>query len=326
MLQKLEPLPAITSVQSQTFSASSNSQPQSKTNIKPSQQENTIPNNNIFQKPQPIGIYNFSSNKSYISSLEQNIDEAVCAFIEQNRNNIVKYVAQEVQKKLEEKIAPMNEEISKLKMEFNSLYEEEWNDFKQSNVLNDCHNNIMELDNKMNIMNENIEKYNDNIKGFNIADNRLQFLSKLNKDLDEFISGVGQNLSSNENKNIFHGMGIMDNSLDQNMHKIEKEMNKQENLNHELDNVFYETMEMLKDITKDDNLEENKNNMNANNNIMDCSDILNNFENTVNSFNTKFNYENPINNSSISHMNNTGDDHSKNEIKNILDDLPNFFD
>ena len=327
MLQKLEPLPAITSVQSQTLSASSNSQPQSKTNIKPSQQENTIPNNtNIFQKPQPIGIYNFSSNKSYISSLEQNIDEAVCAFIEQNRNNIVKYVAQEVQKKLEEKIAPMNEEISKLKMEFNSLYEEEWNDFKQSNVLNDCHNNIMELDNKMNIMNENIEKYNDNIKGFNIADNRLQFLSKLNKDLDEFISGIGQNLGSNENQNIFQGMGIMGNSLDQNMHKIEKEMNKQENLNHELDNVFHETMEMLKDITEDDNLEKNKNNMDVNNNIMNCCDILNNFKNTVNAFDTKFNYEKPINDSSISNRNNTSNDNSKDGIKNIFDGLPNFFD
>ena len=326
MLQKLEPLPAITSVQSQTLSASSNSQPQSKTNIKPSQQENAIPNNNIFQKPQPIGIYNFSSNKSYISSLEQNIDEAVCAFIEQNRNNIVKYVAQEVQKNLEEKIAPMNEEISKLKMEFNSLYEEEWNDFKQSNVLNDCHNNIMELDNKMNIMNENIEKYNDNIKGFNIADNRLQFLSKLNKDLDEFISGIGQNLGSNENQNIFQGMGIMGNSLDQNMHKIEKEMNKQENLNHELDNVFHETMEMLKDITEDDNLEKNKNNINANNNIMNCCDILNNLKNTVNAFDTKFNYEKPINDSSISNRNNTSNDNSKDSIKNIFDGLPNFFD
>ena len=254
MFQKLEPLPAITSVQSfqsQTLSENPNSQPQSKINTKPSEPD--IPksnnNNNIFQKPQPIGIYNFSSNKTHISSLEQNIDEIVSAFIEQNRNNIIKYVAQEVQKKLEEKIAPMNEEISKLKIEFNSLYEEEWNDFKESNVLNDCHNNIMDLDNKMNIMNENINKYNDNIKGFNIADNRLQFLNKLNKDLDEFISGVGQNLSSNENKNISHGMGIMDNSLDQNMHKIEKEMNKQENLNHELDNVFYETMEMLKDMT-----------------------------------------------------------------------------
>ena len=326
MLQKLEPLPAITSVQSQTLSASSNSQPQSKTNIKPSQKENTIPNNNIFQKPQPIGIYNFSSNKSYISSLEQNIDEAVCAFIEQNRNNIVKYVAQEVQKKLEEKISPMNEEISKLKMEFNSLYEEEWNDFKQSNVLNDCHNNIMELDNKMNIMNENIEKYNDNIKGFNIADNRLQFLSKLNKDLDEFISGIGQNLASNGNQNIFQGMGIMGNSLDQNMHKIEKEMNKQENLNHELDNVFHETMEMLKDITEDDNLEKNKNNISTNNNIMNCCDILNNFKNTVNAFDTKFNYEKPINTSSISNMNNTSNDNSKDGSKNIFDGLPNFFD
>ena len=163
MLQKLEPLPAITSVQSfqsQTLSENPDSQPQSKINTKPSEPDIPISNNNnIFQKPQPIGIYNFSSNKTYISSLEQNIDEAVSSFIEQNRNNIIKYVAQEVQKKLEEKIAPMNEEISKLKIEFNSLYEEEWNDFKESNVLNDCHNNIMDLDNKMNIMNENINKY-----------------------------------------------------------------------------------------------------------------------------------------------------------------------
>ena len=329
MFQKLEPLPAITSVQSfqsQTLSENPNSQPQSKISTKPSEPD--IPksnNNNIFQKPQPIGIYNFSSNKTHISSLEQNIDEIVSAFIEQNRNNIIKYVAQEVQKKLEEKIAPMNEEISKLKIEFNSLYEEEWNNFKESNVLNDCHNNIMELDNKMHIMNENINKYNDNIKGFNIADNRLQFLNKLNKDLDEFISGVGQNLSSNENKNIFHGMGIMDNSLGQNMHKIEKEMNKQENLNHELDNVFYETMEMLKDITKDDNLEENNNISTVNNNIVSCTNILNNFKNTINAFDTKFNYEKPINNFPNTNVN-INTNNGNNRTENIFDGLPNFFD
>ena len=142
MLPKIEPLPAITSVQSiqsQSLSGNSNSQPPSKVNIKQNEENVSITNNNIFQKPQPIGIYNFSNNKTYISSLEQNIDEAVSSFIEQNRANIINYVAQEVQKKLEEKIAPMTEEISKLKIEFNSLYEEEWNDFKQSNVLNDCH-------------------------------------------------------------------------------------------------------------------------------------------------------------------------------------------
>ena len=100
MFQKIEPLPAITSVQSfqsQTISGNSNSQPQSKINTKPAEQDIPISNNNnIFQKPQPIGIYNFSSNKTHISSLEQNIDEAVSAFIEQNRNNIIKTVAVEI--------------------------------------------------------------------------------------------------------------------------------------------------------------------------------------------------------------------------------------
>ena len=328
MLQKLEPLPAITSVQSfqsQTLSENPNSQPQSKINTKPSEPD--IPksnnNNNIFQKPQPIGIYNFSSNKTHISSLEQNIDEIVSAFIEQNRNNIIKYVAQEVQKKLEEKIAPMNEEISKLKMEFNSLYEEEWNDFKESNVLNDCHNNIMDLDNKMNIMNENINAYNDNIKGFNIADNRLQFLNKLNKDLDEFISGIGSNLFSNEKNN--ENFGLNFENMEQNYHKIEKEMNKQDNLNNELNNVFYETMEMLNDITKDDNLEENKDISTVNNNIISCTNILNNFKNTISTFDTKFSYEKPINNSPNTNVN-INTNNRNNGKENIFDGLPNFFD
>ena len=322
MHQNIEPLPAITSVQSQTLSRSSDSQPSSKINQKPPEQN--IPfNNNIFKKPQPIGIYNFSSNKTYISSLEQNIDEAVSAFIDQNKDNIIQYVAKEVEKKFEEKITPMTEEITRLKLDFNSLYEEEWNDFKQSNVLNDCHNNIMELNNKMNIMNENIDKYNNNIKGFNIADNKLQFLNKLNKDLDEFISGIDSYIFTPEKKDKNFGNN-MDIDMDENLHKIEKEMNKQQNLNHELDNVFYETMEMLKDITKENNLEENAKNSNVNNNIMNCCNILNNFKNTVNAFDGKFNYEKPINNNSNPNMNNASDD--KNDNKNIFDYLPNFFD
>lgn len=322
MHQNIEPLPAITSVQSQTLSRSSDSQPSSKINQKPPEQN--IPfNNNIFKKPQPIGIYNFSSNKTYISSLEQNIDEAVSAFIEQNKDNIIQYVAKEVEQKFEEKITPMTEEITRLKIDFNSLYEEEWNDFKQSNVLNDCHNNIMELNNKMNIMNENIDKYNNNIKGFNIADNKLQFLNKLNKDLDEFISGIDSYIFTPEKKDKNFGNN-MDIDMDENLHKIEKEMNRQQNLNHELDNVFYETMEMLKDITKENNLEENAKNSNVNNNIMNCCNILNNFKNTVNAFDGKFNYEKPINNNSNPNMNNASDD--KNDNKNIFDYLPNFFD
>lgn len=321
LLKNLEPLPAINSAQSQSLSIYSNSQPESKVREKPEKsiQQNISANNNnnnTFQKPKPIGIYNFNSNKSSISSLERNIDETVSAFIEQNKENIIKCVAQEVQKKFEEKIKPMTDEISNIKKEFNSLYEEEWNDFKQSNILNDCHNNIMELNNKVGIMNENIKIYNDNIKGFNIADNRLQFLNKLNKDLDEFISGIGSNGNNEDYK---HYMDI-----DNNMHKIEKEMNRQDNLNHELDNVFNETMVMLKEISKEEVIEENRNN-NNDNNIRNCSDILNNFRNTVNTFETKFDYEKPIMNNTNNNMK-VNKESNKNEITNLFDDIPNFFE
>ena len=321
LLKNLEPLPAINSAQSQSLSIYSNSQPESKVREKPEKSIQQIisannNNNNTFQKPKPIGIYNFNSNKSSISSLEQNIDETVSAFIEQNKENIIKCVAQEVQKKFEEKIKPMTDEISNIKKEFNSLYEEEWNDFKQSNILNDCHNNIMELNNKVGIMNENIKIYNDNIKGFNIADNRLQFLNKLNKDLDEFISGIGSNGNNEDYK---HYMDI-----DNNMHKIEKEMNRQDNLNHELDNVFNETMEMLKEISKEEVIEENRNN-NNDNNIRNCSDILNNFRNTVNTFETKFDYEKPIMNNTNNNMK-VNKESNKNEITKLFDDIPNFFE
>ena len=321
LLKNLEPLPAINSAQSQSLSIYSNSQPESKVREKPEKSihqniSSNNNNNNTFQKPKPIGIYNFNSNKSSISSLEQNIGETVSAFIEQNKENIIKCVAQEVQKKFEEKIKPMTDEISNIKKEFNSLYEEEWNDFKQSNILNDCHNNIMELNNKVGIMNENIKIYNDNIKGFNIADNRLQFLNKLNKDLDEFISGIGSNGNNEDYK---HYMDI-----DNNMHKIEKEMNRQDNLNHELDNVFNETMEMLKEISKEEVIEENRNN-NNDNNIRNCSDILNNFRNTVNTFETKFDYEKPIMNNTNNNMK-VNKESNKNEITKLFDDIPNFFE
>ena len=321
LLKNLEPLPAINSAQSQSLSIYSNSQPESKVREKPEKSihqniSSNNNNNNTFQKPKPIGIYNFNSNKSSISSLEQNIDETVSAFIEQNKENIIKCVAQEVQKKFEDKIKPMTDEISNIKKEFNSLYEEEWNDFKQSNILNDCHNNIMELNNKVGIMNENIKIYNDNIKGFNIADNRLQFLNKLNKDLDEFISGIGSNGNNEDYK---HYMDI-----DNNMHKIEKEMNRQDNLNHELDNVFNETMEMLKEISKEEVIEENRNYKNDNN-IRNCSDILNNFRNTVNTFETKFDYEKPIMNNTNNNMK-VNKESNKNEITKLFDDIPNFFE
>ena len=319
-MQKLDILPAITSAQSQSLSVSCCSQPESKIKEKPQQNIPNTNNNNIFQKPRPIGIYNFCSNKTLITSLEQNIDESVSLFIEKNKENIIQCVVQEVEKKFEEKIKPMTEEISYLKNDFNSLYEEELNDFKQSNILNDCHNNIMELNNKMNIMNENINIYNENIKGFNVADNRLQFLNKLNKDLDVFITGISHEIEVHN-----HGGEGFDMDTVKNLHKIEKEMNKQENLNNELDNVFHETMEMLNDITKEEKNEKNKNIIENNNNMMNCVNILNNFKNAVNTFDTKFNYDKPMNNNSIGVMK-INNINNKNEQKNFIENIPNFFD
>ena len=320
-MQKLDILPAITSAQSQSLSVSCCSQPESKIKEKPQQNIPSTNNNNIFQKPRPIGIYDFCSNKTLITSLEQNIDEAVSLFIEKHKENIIQCVVQEVEKKFEEKIRPMTEEISYLKNDFNSLYEEEWNDFKQSNVLNDCHNNIMELNNKVNIMNENINIYNENIKGFNVADNRLQFLNKLNKDLDVFITGISHEIEVHN-----HGGEGFDMDTVKNLHKIEKEMNKQENLNNELDSVFHATMEMLNDITKEENEEKNKNIIENNNNMMNCVNILNNFKNAVNTFDTKFNYDKPMNDNSIGVMNINNINNNKNEQKNFIENIPNFFD
>ena len=313
-MNRVEPLPEIISAQSQTLSSDSED---SKT------RDNTR-NNNLFEKPKPIGIYNFSSNKESITSLEQNIDEVVSSFIEKNKYNIIEYVTKEVQKKFDEKIIPMTNEITNIKNDFISLYEEEWNDFKQSNVLDECHNNIMDLNNKVDIMRENINKYNDDIKGFNIADNRLQFLNKLNKDLENFIQGI----KSGEGEGVHpQGENMMD--LEENIYKIEKEQRKQENLNQELDSVFYETMKMLRDIVDEGNNEA----CNNESNVLNSNDILNNFKNVVNTFENKFNYEKPFmenNNTNMNSNNNNiyngyfNERNKKNE--NPLDGIPNFFD
>ena len=257
--------------------------------------------------PKPIGIYNFNSNKSEISSLEENIDEIVSSFIDQNKESIIKYVVDEVQNKLNEKIQPLNTEINNLKNNFNSLYHQELKEFKELDILNDCHNNILNINNKVNIMNENIDKYNNEVKGFNVADNRLQFLNKLNKDLQEFINGINR---ENENN--------MDIEIDNEKNKIDNEQKKQENFNNELDNIFYETMTLLKPF-------ENNGNTQINNvaKINNC-DILENLKNAINDFEMKFNYENPIINEK-NNNNNLPNDSSLNKKNNIFDSIPDFF-
>ena len=272
--------------------------------------------------PKPIGIYNFKSNKSDIISLEQRIDEVVSSFIDQNKENIIKYVANEVENKLNEKIQPLSTEINNIKNNFNSLYEEEFTNFKKLDILNDCHKNIMSINEKVKFMKENIDKYNDDIKGFNISDNKLQFLYKLNKDLLEFINEI--NNENHSENNIMESDMNMD--IDEGSNKIELEQKRDDNVSQELDNIFYETMSLLETIRKEENINIDNENKKF--------DTLNNLKNTINNFETKFNYEKPImednNKNNNINNNNCYSNNSKktndSENYNFLDDIPNFFE
>jgi hypothetical protein len=256
-----------------------------------------IKNKQYSQKP--IGIYSFKSNNSDFSSLEESVDEIVSSFIEENKDNIIKYVVSEVENKLKEKIQPLNAEINSIKNNFNGLYEEEINDFKQLNILNQCHNNILNINDNVNIMKENIDKYDNEIKGFNISDNKLKFLNKLNKDLQEFIDGL------NNDKDM-----MMDLDTDEENTKIDSEVKKMNNINQELNIVFYDTLSLLKDISKD----EKKDNMNYD------DDILNNLKNVINNPQNKLNFEKTFKDDTI---NNNIDSDCK---YNPLDSIPNFFE
>ena len=273
-------------------------------------QQDSFPQNTINKTiSKPIGIYNFNSNKSDISSLEESINEVVTTFIEENKENIMKYVIKEVENKLNEKINPLNTEISTIKNTFTSLYNQELKDFKELNILNECHNNIMNINDRVNIVKDNINKYNDEIKGFSISDNRLQFLNKLNKDLQEFINGI-----NNEREN---GMDI---DIDEENNKIEAEQKRQDNINQELDNIFNETISLLKSINKEEDITINEQ--------MNKYDIVNNLINAINLFESKFNYEKPIINDEQKQNNNKGINNSFNKKKseNALDSIPDFFE
>ena len=266
-----------------------------------------IPNKMISK---PIGIYNFNRNKSDISSLEESLDEIVSSFVEKNKENIIEYVVNEVKTKLNEKIQPLNTEINDIKNNFNLLYSQELKDFKELDILNECHNNIININNKVNLMNENISKYNEEIKGFNIADNRLQFLNKLNKNLEEFINGINYD---NEKK--------MDIDFDEENYKIDIEQKKQDNINQELDIVFNETISLLKNISSD---EKNSNKvLQSTNNF----DVKNKIKSVINEFENKFNYEKPIYEEEKRNKNNNSLNKKEDNLKNnIFDSIPNFFD
>ena len=266
-------------------------------NLEYSKNIKNIKNKQFFQKP--IGIYSFKSNNSDFSSLEESVDEVVSSFIEENKDNIIKYVVNEVENKLKEKIQPLNAEINSIKNNFNCLYEEEINDFKQLNILNQCHNNILNINDNVNIMKENIDKYDNDIKGFNISDNKLKFLNKLNKDLQEFIDGLNKE----------NDKDMMDLDIDEENTKIDSEVKKMNNINQELNLVFYDTLSLLRDISKD----EKKDSINY-------DDIHNNLKNIINNLQNKLNYEKAFMNDTI---NNTNDSNCK---YNPLDSIPNFFE
>lgn len=307
MIQPNSSLSKLESPQSNTKSLSTDTNdnlPYSKNSINEFQiQTKNIKNNQYHQKP--IGIYSFKSNNSDFFSLEESVDEVVSSFIEENRDNIIRYVVNEVENKLKEKIEPLNTEINNIKNSFNSLYEEEINDFKELNILNQCHNNILNINDNVNIMKENIDKYNNEIKGFNISDNKLKFLNKLNKDLQEFIDGLNKE----------NDKDMMDLDIDEENSKIDSEVKKMNNINQELNIVFYDTLSLLKDISKDEQKDK-----------IDHYDVLNNLKNTINDFQSKLNYEKSFKNDKIYNNNNDIDNNISKCKYNPLDSIPNFFE
>jgi len=307
MIQPNSSLSKLESQQSNTKSLSTDTTdnlPYSKNSTNEFQiQTKNIKNNQYNQKP--IGIYSFKSNNSDFFSLEESVDEVVSSFIEENRDNIIRYVVNEVENKLKEKVEPLNTEINSIKNSFNSLYEEEINDFKELNILNQCHNNILNINDNVNIMKENIDKYNNEIKGFNISDNKLKFLNKLNKDLQEFIDGLNKE----------NDKDMMDLDIDEENSKIDSEVKKMNNINQELNIVFYDTLSLLKDISKDEQKDK-----------IDHYDVLNNLKNTINDFQSKFNYEKSFKNDKIYNNNNDIDNNISKCKYNPLDSIPNFFE
>lgn len=256
-----------------------------------------------------IGIYNFKSNKCEISSLQERVNEVVSLFVEENKENIIKYVANEVQNKLNEKIEPLNSEINDIKNNFNLLYNEEVKNFKELDILNDCHNGVANINNKVGIMKENINKYIDEIKGFNIADNKLQFLNKLNNNLEYFINGI-----NNENKK------YIDFDVEEEKHKIDIVQKNQNNFNQELDNIFKETLSLLNTISN-----EEKYNLKNSEIYINILDLSNNLKSSINDFENKFNYENPIFEEQKRNAN-INNKKIKDNKNNIIDTIPNFFD
>ena len=274
--------------------------------------QNNIQTFQLFENhkiTKPIGLYDFNNNKFNASSLQESVEEVVLPFVEQNEETIIKYVVDEVKIKLNEKIEPLISEINNIKNNFNLLYNQGITNFKDLDVLNACHNNISNINNKVSLINENINKYIDGIKGFNITDNKLQFLNKLNKNLEDFINGVN-----------YENYKISDMDIEEENLKIDIERKKYDNINQELDNIFKETISLLNNINKEEKY--NLNNAQFQSNI---SDINNNLKYTINNFGNKYNYEKHY----FDEQNINGNFCKKKIIENnnnLLENIPDFFD
>ena len=264
--------------------------------------------NKVITKP--IGMHNFNSNKADNLSLQESVDEVVSSFVEYNKDNIIKYVADEVHNKLNEKIGPLNFEINNNQKNFNSLYNEEIKNFKELDILNDFHNNILNINNKVSIINENTNKYFEGIKGFNITDNKLNFLNKLNKNLEDFINEVNQEISKN-----------MDMDIEEDDYINDVEKKKKNNVSQELNNIFNETLSLLNNINAED--------VSIFNNSEFQSSILNisnNIKNTIDDFGNKFNFKRPFFEEK-NKSDKVGEEIiTKNNKNKFLENIPNFFD
>lgn len=285
--------------------------------------------NNINKVPnflRPIGIYNFNSSQQEINSLEENIDNEVKEFIELNKDTIIRCVINEVERKLNEKIKLLNNEISSIKNDFNCLYEGEFTDFKNSDILNVCQNSIQSINNKIIIMKENINKYTTDINSFNISITKFNLLNSLNQELEAIINEAKINQKyfsesqTNENNNNTYQMDIDDGYI--------KHLKVEENeINQKLNEVFNETESLIQYILEGNYVSgnNNKNNESINKKEEKIKLVSDNFYQTFTNFNSKFDL-NPINNLEKQKERETiKKEYDNNSINRNINSIPDFF-
>lgn len=281
----------------------------------------------------PIGALNSKIISFKNPDLETEIDKIVKTFIEFYKEKIVRAIITEVENKINQRLKPLQKEIKSIEDDFNSIYYGELDGLKGLSVLAQFKSNITNLDHDISQLKNNVDKYESDIKTFNVYSERSNLLATLHKELDNLLKEI----KKNENKeNTFM--------------EVDEEcftyvVNEHNELNNEVNEALNELSDLINILTG--KVLENNDGKNSNYNKeenLNNKIIQENLNAAINCFYEKFisspiNQEN-INNSkftinSNSCLNNTTnkvinnynqiDEEEKNRGYNYFINLPDFF-